>query len=61
MEIPEEQIRELMRLWPGGQLPHARAKKKLQYLAEHGCSLCTTKRCPRYPDHCVVMDLAPDS
>ena len=38
MEVTEEMIQQLMRIWPGN-LPHKRAKKKLQYAAEHGCPL----------------------
>lgn len=38
MEITEEMVQNLMRIWPG-KLPHKRAKKKLEWIAQHGCPL----------------------
>lgn len=57
IQVPEEKIQQLMRIWPGN-LPHARAKKKLEWLVAHGCNLsekcmlcpkCFDGTCPALP------------
>lgn len=54
-EVTEEKIQRLMSLW-GGKLPHKRAKKKLEWIAEHGCPLLDEcLGCPN-KDKCPVMD-----
>lgn len=57
MNVPEELIQKLMAIWPGN-LPHKRAKKKLEYAAEHGCPLLSScLNCPNLLQ-CPVLDLS---
>lgn len=54
--ITEFKIQQLMSIWPGN-LPHKRAKKKLQYAVDHGCLLLDNcVNCPKLLD-CPVLNL----
>lgn len=56
VNLTEDLVLELMRLW-SGKLPHKRAKKKLQYVADKGCPLLPhCLECPKVTDGCPVLE-----